>query len=342
MACAYLAIPFIAPPSAIAPPSCPPPRRGEGPLFSEIAPRSVVDWWCGVLPSVRAAEVTSKEAVLWERLRVRFENVERSLDGVLGVAVKDLEKGMTIEIRPREVFPTASLIKVAVLYELYRQAEEGRIDLAEVTQPRVPRVRGGGVLQDLGDRVSLTLRDLAVLMIGWSDNEATNLLIGRVEMDAVNRRLEGMGLGSTRLRRHMMDLAAARRGDENLGTPADFTRLMEQIHRGTGLSPSRAQDLLAVLSTEKRSTVHVPPSPFRAPLPEGLTLADKAGELDGVRAVAALVLVPGRPYVVTIMTAYLKREAEGEAAIGDLSAALYETFDRLARTSEHGRIIEDR
>jgi len=325
----------------IDPPSCPPPRRGEGPLFSEIAPRSV-DWWPGVLPSVWAAEGTSKEAVLWERLGARIENVERSLDGVLGVAVKDLKKGMTIEIRPRETFPTASVIKVAVLYELYRQAEEGRIDLAEVTQPPLPRVRGGGVLQDLGDRVSLTVRDLAVLMIGWSDNEATNLLIGRVGMDAVNRRLEGLGLGSTCLRRRMMDLPAALRGDENVGTPADFTRLMEEVHKGTGLSPSRAQDLLAVLSMEKRSTAHVPPSPFRAPLPEGLPVADKAGELEGVRAVAALVLVPGRPYVVTIMTAYLKREAEGEAAIRDLSAALYETFDRLARASEHGRIIDER
>ena len=67
-----------------------------------------------------------------------------------------------------------------MLYELYRQAEEGRIDLAETTRPSLPRVGGGGVLQVLGDRVSLTWRDLAVLMMGWSDNEATNLLIDRL------------------------------------------------------------------------------------------------------------------------------------------------------------------
>ena len=42
------------------------------------------------------------------------------------------------------------------------------------------------------------------------------------------------------------------------------------------------------------------------------------------------------------MTAYLRREAEGEAAIAELSAAIYDTFDRLARSSEYGRIVSDR
>ena len=291
-------------------------------------------------PCCVAAEMTAKEAALWDRLRGRIEGVDRALDGVLGVSVKDLKTGAAIEIRPREVFPAASVINVAVLYELYRQAEEGRVDLGEVTQPRLPRVKGGGVLQDLGDHVSLTVRDLAVLMVGWSDNEAANLLIERVGMDAVNRRLEGLGLRGTRLRRRMMDIEAARRGDENVGTPADFTRLMEEIQNGTGLSPDGAKDLVAVLCTDKRGTVRSPPSPFRAPLPDGLAVADKAGELDGVRAVTALVLLRGRPYVATLMTAYLRRDADGEAAIRDISAALYETFDRLARASEHGRFIE--
>jgi beta-lactamase class A len=287
-----------------------------------------------------AAELTAKEAALWDRLRGRIESVDRALDGVLGASVKDLKTGAAIEIRPREVFPAASVIKVAVLYELYRQAEEGRVDLGEVTQPRLPRVQGGGVLQDLSGHVSLTVRDLAVLMVGWSDNEAANLLIERVGMDAVNRRLVGLGLPETRLRRRMMDVEAARRGDENVGTPADFTRLMEEIHKGTGLSPDRAKDMVAVLCTDKRGTVGALPSPFRVPLPDGLAVADKQGELDGVRAVTALVLLPGRPYVATLMTAYLRRDADGETAIRDISDALYETFDRLARATEHGRFIE--
>jgi beta-lactamase class A len=146
-----------------------------------------------------------------------------------------------VELRPDEVFPTASSIKLAVLYELYRQAEEGRLDVSEVTRPPVPRVAGGGVLQELGDRVSLTWRDLAVLMIGWSDNEATNVLVRRVGLDAVNRRLDALGLPRTRLRRQMMDLEAARRGDENVSTPREMARLAEIVAKGEGLASERAR-----------------------------------------------------------------------------------------------------
>lgn len=277
-----------------------------------------------------------KPADLLAKLRARVEAVDARLDGLLGVYVRDLTTGATIELRPDEVFPTASSIKLAVLYELYRQAEEGRIDVGESTRPPLPRVGGGGILQELGDRVSLTWRDLAVLMIGWSDNEATNILIRRVGMETVNRRLDALGLPRTRLRRLMMDLEAARRGDENLSTPREMARLAEIVARGDSLSPARAADLLAVAAVADEG------SHFRRGLPEGVKAISKPGALEGVRCEAAWVDVPGRPYAAAIMTAYLRREVDGGAAITELSAATYDTFDRLARSSEYGRIISDR
>ncbi|HEV7501928.1 MAG TPA: hypothetical protein VGQ33_18065, partial [Vicinamibacteria bacterium] len=52
--------------------------------------------------SVRASE---KEDVLWSRLRARVQDVEKRLDGVLGLSVRDLKAGTTLEIRPDEPFP---------------------------------------------------------------------------------------------------------------------------------------------------------------------------------------------------------------------------------------------
>jgi len=281
------------------------------------------------------AAPAEKQGALWEKLRARIEAVDRGLDGVLGASVKDLKGGMTLDVRPAEPFPQASSIKLAVLYELYRQAEEGRVDLGELTRPALPRVRGGGVLQELGNQVSLTWRDVAVLMMGWSDNAATNVLIDRVGMDAVNRRLDSLGLRATRLRRKMMDLDAARRGDENVSTPTEMRQLAETMYAGAGLSRERARDLMAVAAVPKDS-------PFRVPLPESLVVADKPGSLEAVRCVTAIVDLPGRPYAVSIMTTYLRRDADGEAAIREISAALYETFDRLARSSDLGRIISEK
>ena len=87
-------------------------------------------------PSIlRAGELPAKEKDLLAKLRARVQAVDARLDGVLGVYVRDLSTGATVELRPDEAFPTASSIKLAVLYELYRQADEGRIDVAEVDPP---------------------------------------------------------------------------------------------------------------------------------------------------------------------------------------------------------------
>jgi beta-lactamase class A len=289
----------------------------------------------GAAPA-HAADLPPKGAALLAKLEARAQAADARLDGVLGVYVEDLATGATVALHADEVFPTASSIKLAVLYELYCQAEEGRIDLGEVTQPPAARVRGGGVLQELGPRLSLTWRDIAVLMIGWSDNEATNVLVRRVGMDAVNRRLDALGLPRTRLRRQMMDLEAARRGDENVSTPRELARLAAIVARGEGLAPGRAKDLLAVASVADEG------SHFRRGLPDGVRAVSKPGALEGVRCEAAWVDVPGRAYTAAIMTSYLRREADGEAAIADLSVAIYGTFDRLARSSEYGRIISER
>ena len=287
---------------------------------------------CLCAAAASAAEPAAKEAALWESLRGRVLEVERKLDGVLGLSLKDVAGGRTLEIRPDEVFPQASTIKWTILYELYRQAEEGRIDLAELTRPAAPRAGGSGMLQFLSDKLSLTWRDAAVLMMGLSDNEATNLLITKVGLENVNRRLESLGLQKTRLRRRMMDIEAARRGDENVAPPTEMRILLESIRAGKGLSPARTKDLLDVAATPKDA-------PFRRHLPERVRVADKPGSLEGVRAAAAIVELGRRPYVVAVATTYLKRDDDGEDAIAEISRLVYATFDRLDRGADTGRLI---
>jgi beta-lactamase class A len=140
----------------------------------------------------------------------------------------------------------------------------------------------------------------------------------------------------------MMDLEAARRGDENVSTPAELRGLMEAIHEGAGLSPARAADLEAVASVTKWGTPPGRAAAFRLPLPDGLRVLDKSGELDGVRCATAVVDLADRPYSVAVMTAYLRRDEDGAEAIRAISGALYETFDRLARSSTLGRVISDK
>ena len=181
----------------------------------------------------------------------------------------------------------------------------------------------------------LTNRDLAVMMVAVSDNSATNVLIDRVGMDNVNALLDSLGLHNTHLRRKMMDIKAAAEGRENISTPAEMLTLLEKLYQGKLLNQEMTADFFKVLSTHKSSFIP-------RDLPDNLQIANKPGELEAVRNDSGIVFLHNRPYILCVMTTYLTRERDGEDAIAKISAATYSMFDRLARSSNYGRIISDR
>ncbi len=168
-------------------------------------------------PSTAAA----KQQVLWQKLESSINDADRNLDGVLGVAVLDLNSGQKFLLRGDDVFPQASSIKVAVLAELYHQAQTGKLKLTDLyTVQASDLVQDSYIMAGLTPGVTrITLRDLATMMVAVSDNSATNVLIDRVGMENVNALMDSLGLSHTRLRRKMMDLKAAGEGRENISTP---------------------------------------------------------------------------------------------------------------------------
>ena len=80
-------------------------------------------------------------------------------------------------------------------------------------------------------------------------------------------------------------------------------------------------------------------SRLRKGLPAGVEAADKPGELEGVRVDAGIVYAKNRPYILCVMTTYLKSEAEGELAIEEMSRASYDYFSRLGAGLQYGRQV---
>jgi beta-lactamase class A len=277
---------------------------------------------------------------LWDHLRLAVAEEEQQLDGVLGVAILDLNSGQQLLVRPDEIFPQASSIKITVLAELYHQAQQsahgasGKATLKDRYLVRaVDIVPDSAILGGLTPGVSsLTNRDLATIMVAVSDNSATNVLIDRVGMDNVVRLTESLGLAHTQLRRKMMDLQAATQGRENISTPREMMGLLEQIYRGKVIEPPLLDDFFSVLATHKDSWIP-------RDLPPDLKIANKPGELEGVRNDSGIVFIKNRPYVICVMTTYLANERAGEEAISRISRLTYDLFDRLSRASELGRVI---
>ena len=261
-------------------------------------------------------------------------DADRGLDGVMGVAIVDLTDGHKYLLHANDVFPQASSIKICVLAELYRQAQQGKLKLTDLyTVNAADLVQDSDIMGGLTPGVTrITLRDLATMMVAVSDNSAANVLIDRVGMDNVNAFLTAQGLRETRLRRKMMDLKAAAEGRENVSTPNEMSNLLAALYRGQILNKEMTDDFFKVLSTHKDSWIP-------RDLPDDLKIADKPGALEGVRNDSGVIFVDKRPYVLCIMTTYLHRERDGEEAISNISLAAWRMFDRLARASEYGRVI---
>jgi beta-lactamase class A len=297
---------------------------------------------CLASGTVHAADapLNAKQQALWDQMRTAVVEVEQRLDGVLGVAILDLNSGQQLLIRPDEVFPQASSIKIAVLAELYHQAQQsaqGTSGKATLKDRYVVRaadiVPDSFILGGLTPAVtSLTNRDLATIMVAVSDNSATNVLIDRVGMDNVVRLTESLGLAHSQLRRKMMDLQAAAQGKENISTPREMMQLLEQLYRGKVIGPPLLDDFFNVLATGKNSWIP-------RDLPADLKIANKPGELEGVRNDSGIVFLKNRPYVICVMTTYLTNERAGEEAITRISSLAYSVFERFSRASDLGRVI---
>jgi len=133
-----------------------------------------------------------------------MDRVGEEFDGRFGIYVEELNSGATYGYCDNERFPTASVCKVTVMMELFRQAEAGHLSLDDLRRFKGDAICRGGsqVLDGTQDAPELTLRDYCRLMITVSDNTATDFLMGvlveAVGEEAVNAMLDDMGYTQTR------------------------------------------------------------------------------------------------------------------------------------------------
>ena len=274
------------------------------------------------------------QVVLKEELKRKFETelhrVDTAFDGVAGAQFIDLTSGEKTSLNADTVFPTASVIKVPVLIEFFRQAEKKPAMLTErrnITANN--RTGGSGILKILGDGTSaLALEDLARLMINLSDNTASNLVIDEVGMANVNSLITSLDLKQMKLQRRMMDSAALGRGVDNISSPADGAAIMARIAR-CDLPVSRES------CAKVRQILEIPQDahPAKDFIPRNIPIAFKWGSNDGVSTVWAIVNQPGRPYVMSIMATYA---GDATATVRALSSAAWMYYSRLAEANPFG------
>jgi len=260
----------------------------------------------------------------------RFDD---GFDGALGVAAIDLTTGHSFALHGDTVFPQASVIKIPILARMYQAARAGKFSLDDrVTIHPGESVGGSGRLQDrlkTGTPVTLTIRELINAMIEWSDNTATNKCIALAGMDDVNHLMDQLGFPHTRLRRKMMDSAAVARSDENVSTPDEMSRLVEMIYRGKLVDESASREMLSFMK-EVSGGIH-------EGLPLDIETASKTGELPGARGETGIVFLAGRPFVLSVMSAYID---DRRSPVPEVTRIVYKYFEKLAGANAWGNRLK--
>ncbi len=239
-----------------------------------------------------------------DSLEARLRPLIEAHKGTVAVSVKNLETGESFAYRADEPMPTASLIKFPVMVEAYRQADEGKVDLdAMVTLREEDKVPGSGILTEhFSPGASFSLRDAIHLMIVYSDNTATNLVLDRIGIGSTGETMEKLGCPNTKIHAKVFrrDTSIAPDRSEKFGlgstTAAEMVRLCEALHRRELVTREASEAMYKhMLACDDKDK-------FPRFLPPGTKVAFKTGSVNASRTAAGIIETPGGPVALCVMT----------------------------------------
>ncbi|MBI3654702.1 MAG: serine hydrolase [Acidobacteria bacterium] len=237
--------------------------------------------------SPKPAAPPATAATLAARVKAEAANFK----GNIFLYAKNLDTGATYSFNGDEKVRTASTIKTAIMVEAFARVAEGKAKWSdELSLTAAKKVSGSGILQELSDGLKLSFRDGVTLMMLLSDNTATNLVLDILTTDAVNARLDALGLQHTRALRKIGgggESVADKEADNKkygLGvtTPHEMVMLMEKLERGEVISREASKEMLDLMKREQgRNGI--------GRTLNGVEMATKSGALEALRSNVGII-----------------------------------------------------
>lgn len=238
-------------------------------------------------------------------LASKLEPLAKAHKGKVAIALKHLENGQTYFLNADEAMPTASLIKLPIMAEVYFQEKEGKVKLDEMlTLTKEEMVQGSGVLTEhFSPGAKFSLRDTARLMIVYSDNTATNMVLERIGIPSTNKRMEGLKLPNTRINAKVfkgnttsIDPERTKRYGLGSTTAREMLTLVEMLHQNKLVSEEASK---AMLDHMKKCDDK---DKFPRFLPAGVSVAHKTGSVSNARTDAGILTFKGGPVALCVLT----------------------------------------
>ena len=276
-----------------------------------------------------------------------IDDIVNQYPGRIGLFVEYLETREVYENNSRGLFPTASVCKIPVMVELFRQVTSGQILLND--RYRIDdsiSTHGTGILKLMKKPVEMTLLDYCRLMITVSDNMATDVLIGVLGIESINSTMEMFGLPNTRVNMtmgrwhyamaglqnmpitpqndiYLLEVSSDRSLDynaisfqesleNNVTTPREIATLLKRMFNQELISNNASRQMIAFLiGCEDRRMLprYVPPE---------ISVAHKIGSSSRIKIDVGLVLDPGKTALVSAFALSDKHTTDGTETIAKL------------------------
>ena len=283
--------------------------------------------------------------------------------GDVALFAENLKTHETVATSPDTPVQTASVIKLAILYEALEQVRSGKARFEDrVTLTPADQVPGSGVLRLFDAPLSLTLKDVLTMMVVMSDNSATNLAIDHLGLENIDERIVKLGLKDTYLYKKVF-------------TPAPAGVVMPPDQKRFGLGKTTAREMATLMAKFVRCELAEPTSPtrsedaalcdvalkmlrlqfYRSAIPRYLdgmpgvtsdSIANKTGSLDAVRNDVAAISTKNGIVIISAFTFNNKdhswgAEQEGELTIAKLAKAIIQSWSPAGLTAWSSPLSKD-
>ncbi|HTV92864.1 MAG TPA: serine hydrolase [Verrucomicrobiae bacterium] len=246
-------------------------------------------------------------------LETQLRTIATAYRGAVALYAIDLHSGRSVAIDADTPVPTASVIKLTVLFEALKQIQEGRKAWSDpVTLTKANQVEGSGVLALFDTPATLTLKDVLTLMIVLSDNTATNVAIDDLGLQNIDDRIRWMGLQNTWLYKKVFlpPVAPVPADQPRFGLGKTTAREMASVMQRFATCDLNAPDVTDPPSESDRALCDVALDILKAQQDRGgiprylgdLTVANKTGALDAVRNDVGIVYAKNGPIVISAFT----------------------------------------
>lgn len=244
-----------------------------------------------------------------------------NVTGTFGIAVKNLKTGLSFTQSPDDFFPSASLYKVAVMYEVFRQNAAGALSLDEALTVQDQDLDEGTDDEQLSSGQQVSVRDALQLMISISDNGAAHILADRVGWEQLNVSMANLGLNHTRVpvgdwKAQMTDW----RNQDSCTSPGDMLTFFDRLYHHQLVNAAASDQMVQLLLGDEIND-RIP-----ANLPPGTKVAHKIGNLAGTVNDAGIVYSPGADFVI-VMLSHDADEDGATAAEATLARSVYDLFN---------------